>query len=49
LTLSGVERSDQDPRFQKNYTNRIPIGRMAKAHEYNGGGGVFVSPTPRSI
>ena len=36
LTLSGVERSDQDPRFQKNYTHRIPIGRMAKAHEYNG-------------
>ena len=36
LTLSGVERSDQDPRFQKNYTNRITIGRMAKAHEYNG-------------
>lgn len=36
LTLSGVERSDQDPRFQKNYTNRIPIGRMAKAYEYNG-------------
>lgn len=36
LTLSGVERSDQDPLFQKNYTNRIPIGRMAKAHEYNG-------------
>ena len=36
LTLSGVERSDQDPRFQKNYTNRIPIGRMAKAHEYIG-------------
>lgn len=36
LTLSGVERSDQDPRFQKNYTNRIPIGRMARPHEYNG-------------
>lgn len=36
LTLSGVERSDQDPRFQKNYPSRIPIGRMAKAHEYNG-------------
>lgn len=36
LTLSGVERSDQDPRFQKNYTNRIPIGRMAQPHEYNG-------------
>ena len=36
LTLSGVERSDQDPRFQKNYTDRIPIGRMAQPHEYNG-------------
>lgn len=36
LTLSGVARSDQDPRFQKNYTNRIPIGRMAQPHEYNG-------------
>jgi len=36
LTLSGVERPDQDPRFQKNYTARIPIGRMAKDSEYNG-------------
>lgn len=36
LTLSGVERGDQDPRFQKNYTDRIPIGRMAQPHEYNG-------------
>lgn len=36
LTLSGVQRSDQDPRFQKNYTARIPIGRMAKANEFNG-------------
>jgi NAD(P)-dependent dehydrogenase (short-subunit alcohol dehydrogenase family) len=36
LTISGVERADQDPRFQKNYTQRIPIGRMAKADEYNG-------------
>lgn len=36
LTLSGVERSDQDPRFKKNYTARMPIGRMAQANEYNG-------------
>jgi NAD(P)-dependent dehydrogenase (short-subunit alcohol dehydrogenase family) len=36
LTLSGVGRADQDPRFQKNYTARIPIGRMAEADEYNG-------------
>ncbi|PWC18997.1 SDR family oxidoreductase [Brenneria corticis] len=36
LTISGVHRDDQDPRFQKNYTARIPIGRMAQASEYNG-------------
>lgn len=36
LTISGVERADQDPRFKKNYTQRIPIGRMAQANEYNG-------------
>lgn len=36
LTLSGVQRADQDPRFQKNYTARIPIGRMAQANEFNG-------------
>lgn len=36
LTLSGVGRDDQDPRFQKNYCARIPIGRMATADEYNG-------------
>ncbi|WP_369309437.1 SDR family oxidoreductase [Providencia rettgeri] len=36
LTLSGVARQDQDPRFQKNYTDRIPIGRMAKPDEFNG-------------
>lgn len=36
LTLSGVERADQDPRFKKNYTSRIPIGRMAQANEFNG-------------
>lgn len=36
LTLSGVARQDQDPRFQKNYTDRIPIGRMANPDEFNG-------------
>lgn len=36
LTLSGVQRADQDPRFQKNYSARIPIGRMAQANEFNG-------------
>ncbi|OIV46774.1 short-chain dehydrogenase [Sodalis sp. TME1] len=36
LTISGVAREDQDPRFQKNYTARMPIGRMANEDEYNG-------------
>jgi NAD(P)-dependent dehydrogenase (short-subunit alcohol dehydrogenase family) len=36
LTPSGVERSTQDPTFQANYTARIPIGRMARADEFNG-------------
>jgi NAD(P)-dependent dehydrogenase (short-subunit alcohol dehydrogenase family) len=36
LTLSGVWRETQDQYFQKNYCNRIPIGRMAKEDEYNG-------------
>lgn len=36
LTPSGVGRDTQDATFQKNYTNRIPIGRMAAADEYNG-------------
>ncbi|QWA13082.1 SDR family oxidoreductase [Sodalis ligni] len=36
LTLSGVARHDQDPRFQKNYIARMPIGRMAHEDEYNG-------------
>ncbi len=36
LTLSGVARHDQDPRFQKNYIARMPIGRMANEDEYNG-------------
>lgn len=36
LTPSGVGRDTQDPRFQANYTERIPIGRMATADEFNG-------------
>lgn len=36
LTPSGVWRETQDARFQQNYCNRIPIGRMAKESEYNG-------------
>lgn len=36
LTPSGVFRDTQDQKFQANYTNRIPIGRMASADEYNG-------------
>jgi NAD(P)-dependent dehydrogenase (short-subunit alcohol dehydrogenase family) len=36
LTPSGVFREGQDPEFIENYTNRIPIGRMASASEYNG-------------
>jgi NAD(P)-dependent dehydrogenase (short-subunit alcohol dehydrogenase family) len=36
FTPSGVWRETQDPEFQKNYCARMPIGRMAKADEYNG-------------
>lgn len=36
LTPSGVWKETQDETFQKNYCNRIPIGRMASADEYNG-------------
>ncbi len=36
FTPSGVWRETQDPEFQKNYCNRMPIGRMAQADEYNG-------------
>ncbi|MCD8139982.1 MAG: SDR family oxidoreductase [Planctomycetaceae bacterium] len=36
LVPSGVGRPDQDAEFVKNYTDRIPIGRMARADEYNG-------------
>lgn len=36
LTPSGVYRETQDKEFQANYCNRMPMGRMARADEYNG-------------
>lgn len=36
LSPSGVRRDTQDETFQRNYTSRIPIGRMAEADEFNG-------------
>ncbi len=36
FTPSGVFRDTQDKEFQKNYCERMPIGRMAQADEYNG-------------
>lgn len=36
LVPSGVGRDTQDAEFVRNYTARMPIGRMAKADEYNG-------------
>ncbi|MGR5142034.1 SDR family oxidoreductase [Photobacterium sp. DNB23_23_1] len=36
LTPSGVRRDNQDAQFQENYCNRMPIGRMAEADEFNG-------------
>lgn len=36
LTPSGVFRDTQDREFRENYRARMPIGRMAKADEYNG-------------
>ncbi len=36
LTPSGVERDTQDKEFQKNYCERMPMGRMAQAYEFNG-------------
>jgi NAD(P)-dependent dehydrogenase (short-subunit alcohol dehydrogenase family) len=36
LTPSGVQRDTQDATFQANYVARIPIGRMARADEFNG-------------
>lgn len=35
LTIAGV-LNNQDPEFLKAYCGRIPIGRMARADEYNG-------------
>ncbi|HCJ94771.1 MAG TPA: short-chain dehydrogenase [Sphaerochaeta sp.] len=36
LTPSGVFRETQDEEFQRNYCQRMPMGRMAQADEYNG-------------
>jgi NAD(P)-dependent dehydrogenase (short-subunit alcohol dehydrogenase family) len=36
FTPSGVWRETQDAEFQKNYCARMPVGRMARADEYNG-------------
>lgn len=36
LTPSGVRRDTQDAEFQANYCQRVPIGRMAEADEFNG-------------
>ncbi len=36
LSPSGVHRDTQDAEFQENYCNRIPVGRMANADEFNG-------------
>ncbi len=35
LTLGGVF-NDQDETFLKNYSSKVPLGRMAKEEEYNG-------------
>ena len=35
LTLAGVFNY-QDERFLKNYTAKVPLGRMAREDEYNG-------------
>ena len=36
VTFSGVYRDSQDDQFVKNYTDRIPIGRMASTEDYVG-------------
>jgi len=36
FTPSGVWRETQDAQFQENYCARMPVGRMARADEYNG-------------
>lgn len=35
LTLGGVF-NNQDKKFLKNYTDKVPLGRMARQNEYNG-------------
>ena len=35
LTFGGVF-NNQDPEFVEKYSSRVPLGRMAKRHEYNG-------------
>ncbi|MBI4398814.1 MAG: SDR family oxidoreductase [Candidatus Omnitrophica bacterium] len=35
LTFGGVS-NNQDPEFVKEYSRRVPLGRMAQEHEYNG-------------
>ncbi len=36
LALGGVSSIDSDPEFVKNYSARVPLGRMASVEEYNG-------------
>lgn len=36
LTPSGVWRETQDEHFHRNYHERMPMGRMARADEFNG-------------
>jgi NAD(P)-dependent dehydrogenase (short-subunit alcohol dehydrogenase family) len=36
LSPSGVYRETQDAEFQKNYCERMPVGRMAREDEFNG-------------
>lgn len=36
LTPAGVWRDTQDETFQKNFTDRMPMGRMSHEDEYNG-------------
>ncbi len=43
LTPSGVGRDTQDATFQKNYTDRIPIGRMADATDFSGAAVFLIS------
>lgn len=47
LTPSGVGRETQDATFQKNYTDRIPIGRMADATDFNGAAVFLLSDASR--